>query len=315
MRFKGFYLFTFAFFIHSICFSQIDNLDSSRSAIFDRLEARAKSLASRMDEIMVSSDSTDQTIFNEGTPPQPPSVSLAREEKVSIEEPSISSTSDSLAEPFVPPHESFKADDNSEDFLPPPTVQELKGDYYIVPTLGLALSSRSTVSYVLNSIPESKDLDNELGFSLGVRGGMRFGNFYSDIGIKYTSLDFNIYGATIGNSFPYIGDGILDLLKFDARLGYTFQINDSLAFNSSVGFGLANRKNTIDIHTTQSNFYIGSITSNESVLSYDLTFSLSYDLANNFMATLGYNYVNVAKISQFSALNMHIFELGVGANF
>ena len=108
-----------------------------------------------------------------------------------------------------------------------------------------------------------------------------------------------------------MGEGSLDILNFNARLGYTFQLMDSLALNGSVGLGFANRKNILQDNIKRPSTF----TSNENVLSYDLAFSLSYDLADNFMVSLGYNYVNVAEISQFSELNMHIFELAAGANF
>lgn len=308
MRFKGFYFLISSIFLHSIGYSQNDNQVNSRNAIFDRLEARAKSLASRMDE-MAGNANTEQTGVNSPIPSS--SVPLFnQEQEARSEEPSIPNPSNgSPTETSISPNSAFTVVDNSEDFLPPPTVQELKGDYYILPTLGFALSSESTVKLKRDGSIEEKYLDNKMGYSIGVRAGMRFNDFYSDVGIKYSSIEFNTHGALRGT--PYIGEGSLDILNFNARLGYTFQLMDSLALNGSVGLGFANRKNILQDNIKRPSTF----TSNENVLSYDLAFSLSYDLADNFMVILGYNYVNVAEISQFSELNMHIFELGAVANF
>ena len=331
MRFKGIYFLISSIFLHSIGYSQNDNQVNSRNAIFDRLEARAKSLASRMDE-MAGNANTEQTGVNSPIPSS--SVPLFnQEQEARSEEPSIPNPSNgSPTETSVSPNSAFTVVDNSEDFLPPPTVQELNGDYYILPSFGFVLSSESKVNINYQDIDNKnsrfnvvKDLDNEMGYVVGMRAGIRFSNIFTEFGIKYSSFDYKATGIVsnlLGNTINlnYDGVGSAGILNFNAKLGYSFPLNDVLSFNSSFGFGVSNRRNDIDIggayyNKTASLPFSYSISSSETVLSYDLAFSIAYYHSESYLISLGYNYMNVAKISQFDALDLHYFELGLGLNF
>ena len=316
MRFKGFYLFFCFLFFISFGFAQNDASNVSRDEIFDRLEARAKSLATRMKE-MVEQD-TSPPVSRPNYPktysspvftpvpepsqfgaPSPDQFEPTRVDDQSPEELHIDNSTFTTIE-----------DDNTE-YIPTASAQEINGDYYILPSLGFVLSSESQVSYKFGPQNEVKDLDNEIGTGVGVKAGIRFENFFTEVGIKYTSSDFKIHGA-LGSGTLYTGDGVADILNFNARLGYTFQINEQISLSGSAGLGLANRKNSIDITIGPVS---GNISSNETVLSYDLGFSLCYLINESHLLSLGYNYANIAKISQFDALNLHYFELGWGINF
>jgi len=167
-------------------------------------------------------------------------------------------------------------------------------------------------------------LDNEMGYVVGMRAGARFDNFFTEFGIKYSSLDYKATGIESVPGFlgsfvnlDYDATGSADILNFNAKLGYSFPINEVLSFNSSVGLGISNRRNDFDIvgGVGGLTLFTDSTSSSETVLSYDLAFSIAYYHAESYQISLGYNYMNVAKISQFDALDLHYFELGLGLNF
>ena len=318
MRFKGFYLFFCFLFFISFGFAQNDGTEVSRNEIFDRLEARAKSLANRMQEM--AEQDTSQPVSPSNFPQaytSPVLVPAPLSSQVAVPTPDPSESTrvgDQRPEEPLPDASTFTTieEDNAE-YIPTASSQELNGDYYIMPSLGFVLSSESQVTYKfgLNNENEVKDLDNEIGTGVGIKAGIRLDNFFTEFGIKYTSSDFKIHGA-LKSGTPYTGDGTADILNFNARLGYTFQINEQLGLSGSAGLGLANRKNSIDISVGPISDNIGS---SETVFSYDIGFSLCYLINESHLFSLGYNYANVAKISQFDALNLHYFELGWGINF
>ncbi len=322
MRLKGFSIFLF--FLASLIIGSAQNpiAKPTRSEIFDRMEARAQSLAKRMQEmsgkesqlpVEVSPDS--QTTIS--SPSNLPLKSSETEVVQEQENRPFPVQNNEVSENRSPESSggSFFVVDDSEDYLPIESAQDLLGDYYISPSLGFVLSSESKVTYKLGSSMEVKDLDNEVGYGVGMKAGIRFENFFTEFVIRYSSLDCKIYGSVPSSGALYTGDGTIDVLNFNARLGYTFPINDLISFNGSVGLGLTNRKNVIDNYLDNSNFFISSVSSSETVLSYDLAFSINYFMAESYLISLGYNYMNVGKISQFDALNLHYFELGLGLNF
>ena len=318
MRFKGFYLFFCFLFFISFGFAQNDGTEVSRDEIFDRLEARAKSLANRMQEM--AEQDTSQPVSPSNYPKtytSPVLVPAPLSSQVAVPTPDPSESTrvgDQRPEEPLPDASTFTTieEDNAE-YIPTASAQETNGDYYIMPSLGFVLSSESKVTYDLGGI-QNKDLDNEIGTGIGIKAGIRFDNFFTEFGLKYSSFDFKIYGIDpVGST--YTGNGVVDILNFNARLGYTFQINDQLSLNGSAGLGLANRKNTFDITSDKGNIFISTMASSETVFSYDIGFSLCYLINESHLFSLGYNYANVAKISQFDALNLHYFELGWGINF
>ena len=230
----------------------------------------------------------------------------------------------------IEPEDPYLSD--SEEYVALSSTQELLGDYYILPTGGFVLSSESSVSYSysdpLYQVPINKNLDNEMGYSLGLKGGIRFDDFFAELGMRYTSLDykvegqFPIYVQVVNDAYPfsYTGLGSADILNFNAKFGYSYLVNELLSLNTSLGLGITNRKNDLNINgllklrATELPFS-DSISSSEIILSYDLAFSAIYYVAENFLLALGYNYMNMGSISQFDALHLHHFELGMGVNF
>ena len=322
MRPKGISILLFFLASLVIGSAQDPSAKPTRSEIFDRMEARAQSLAKRMQEMSgkenqlpVEVNPNVQTpVLSPSNLPQNSSKSEVVQEEKNGSFP-VQYTEASENRSPDPSGGSFYVVDDSEDYLPIESAQELLGDYYISPSLGFVLSSESKVTYMLGSSMEVKDLDNEMGYGVGMKAGIRFENFFTEFGIRYSSLDCKIYGSVPSSGSLYTGDGTIDVLNFNARLGYTFPINELISLNGSVGLGLTNRKNVIDNYLDNSNFFISSVSSSETVLSYDLAFSISYLMAESYLISLGYNYMNVGKISQFDALNLHYFELGLGLNF
>jgi hypothetical protein len=322
MRLKGFSILLFFLASFIIGSAQDPSAKPTRSEIFDRMEARAQSLAKRMQEMSgkesqlpVEANPNVQTPVSSSSnlPLNSSNTEVVQEQKSGSFPAQNTDVSESRSP--EPSGGSFYVVDDSDDYLPIESAQGLLGDYYISPSLGFVLSSESKVTYKLGSSMEVKDLDNEMGYGVGMKAGIRFENFFTEFGIRYSSLDCKIYGSVPSSGGLYTGDGTIDVLNFNARLGYTFPINELISFNGSVGLGLTNRKNVIDNYLDNSNFFISSVSSSETVLSYDLAFSISYFMAESYLISLGYNYMNVGKISQFDALNLHYFELGLGLNF
>ena len=318
MRHKGF-LILFSFFTSLIIsFSQDPSEKPTRSEIFDRMEARAKSLAKRMEEmsgkesqspLQVSAPSQTQPSSNSKLPLTPSnSAGLPVQENWSSSVPNNLISEDRNPESSS---EAFYVVDDSDDYLPIESAQELLGDYYISPAFGFVLSSESIVQIQNknNNTVETLDLDNEVGFTVGMEAGFRFDDFFAELGLKYSSLEYKTHTSL--NNKPILGDGSVSVLNFSARLGYSYSLSDLLSINGSLGLGLSNRKNFL-----QQNPNIDyELASSETVLSYDLAFSINYFMAESYLISLGYNYMNVGKISQFDALNLHYFELGLGLNF
>lgn len=366
MKFNGILIFSSFLIFFSLARAQPAELEISRAEIFDRLEKRAQALAKQM-EIMSQEDSKiplgpiprfDQEIL----PPPPSSEPLPP--RHSSHTSSVRTLADSLAaekpdvkvvseiEPPAPvseiePEDPYLSD--SEEYVALSSTQELLGDYYILPTGGFVLSSESSVTYSkrltvkVDPFSVTKNLDNEIGYSLGVKAGIRFDDFFAELGMRFSSLDYKIEGQhTIFMKNPlflrnpinekefnnydvsYKGLGSVDILNFNAKIGYTYLVNEILSLNASLGLGLSNRNN--DLRLSFSNELLqenlgsdfqssDSISSSEIILSYDLAFSAIYYVAENFLLALGYNYMNMGSISQFDALHLHHFELGMGVNF
>ena len=262
----------------------------TRSEIFDRMEARAQALTKRMQEMSGKESQLPLEVNpNVQTPvlsPSNPTINSSNSEVVQEQKNGsfpVQNSEVSENRSPDPSGDSFYVVDDSEDYLPIESAQDLLGDYYISPTLGFVLSSESKVSYKLGPSMEVKDLDNEVGYGVGMKAGMRFDNFFTEFGIRYSSLDCKIYGSVPSSGSLYTGDGTIDVLNFNARLGYAFPINELISVNGSVGLGLTNRKNVIDLYLDNSNFFISSVSSSETVLSYDLAFSISYFMAEKLL--------------------------------
>lgn len=333
MRLKGFYLI-FSFLASLIPgFSQDQSAEPTRNEIFDRMEARAQSLAQRMQEMSGKERQSPTRVNPAGlepgsspsSPPSPPTSSAV----ITGSGQNFSPTQDSSIRENQNPessNEAFSVVDDSDDYLPIESAQELLGDYYISPSIGFVLSSETKAAFKLFSAEKVQDLDNEMGYGVGLRAGIRFDNFYTEVGLKYSSLDYKITGihTTPGIlpgtfiDFNYDGIGSVDILNFNAKLGYSYSFNEVLSFNGSVGLGLSNRRNELYIAAGPDGYppiFNDRVSSSETVLSYDLAFSINYFVAESYLISLGYNYMNVGKISQFDALNLHYFELGMGLNF
>lgn len=328
MRLKGFYLI-FSFLASLIPgFSQDQSAEPTRSEIFDRMEARAQSLAQRMQEMSGKERQSPTRVNPAGlepgsspsSPPSPPTRSAVITESGQNFSPTQNSSVRENQNPESS-SEAFSVVDDSDDYLPIESAQELLGDYYISPSIGFVLSSETKAAFKLGSKGKVQDLDNEMGYFVGMKVGIRFDNFYTEAGMKYSTLDYKITGidTPAGSTFNinYDGMGSVDILNFNAKFGYSYSFNEVLSFNGSVGLGLSNRRNELHIAADAAGFSVFNdrVSSSETVLSYDLAFSINYFVAESYLISLGYNYMNVAKISQFDALNLHYFELGMGLNF
>ena len=290
MRPKGIFILLFFLAPLIIAPAQDPSAKPTRSEIFDRMEARAQALTKRMQEMSGKESQLPLEVNpNVQTPvlsPSNPTINSSNSEVVQEQKNGsfpVQNSEVSENRSPDPSGDSFYVVDDSEDYLPIESAQDLLGDYYISPTLGFVLSSESKVSYKLGPSMEVKDLDNEMGYGVGMKAGMRFDNFFTEFGIRYSSLDCKIYGSVPSSGSLYTGDGTIDVLNFNARLGYAFPINELISVNGSVGLGLTNRKNVIDLYLDNSNFFISSVSSSETVLSYDLASSISYFMAEKLL--------------------------------
>ena len=81
-------------------------------------------------------------------------------------------------------------------------------------------------------------------------------------------------------------------------------------FGLAGGFGFASRRDVINI-LQRSESYLSS----ETAFTYDLLLSLGYEVGMGLDAFLAYRLLGVSENGNFDSVAMHLFQVGLGANF
>lgn len=210
-----------------------------------------------------------------------------------------------------------------------PTNQQLRGDYYFMPMLGLALTSYTTCSFTDNTSGSNQrfrdDMDGEWGNSVALTGGRRWENLLTYIRISYQHQRYKNDEFSSGISpIDVRARGMEESYAISIGGGYSVPLTENLSTSGTLGIGTALRRNSFDadlITTTSlggvtfTNQFSYSDFQSSMVFTYDLALGFEYLISKNFTAYAGYRLLGLTENKSFEGSFQHLFELGVGANF
>ena len=148
-----------------------------------------------------------------------------------------------------------------------------------------------------------------MGHSIGLSFGRRWDNLEGELHFGYANCRFSNLVSSRGPT-TFKSDGQLDFFQIGTRIGYAIPFGDKGWFRTAGGFGLANRRDAINIDATNQS-YINS----ETAFTYDLLLSLGYEVGMGLDAFLAYRLLGVSENGNFDSVAMHLFQVGLGANF
>ncbi|MBT3668337.1 MAG: outer membrane beta-barrel protein [Opitutae bacterium] len=302
--------------------------DQRRETYYQNLEARARSLSQKLAEIS-------------GTEPIPferKQGSILSTMGQSAQPSSPQSAYDSLPGPVVEPKapqpvsESetlYRADGTPVILQTAPTtspaiassseakpkkrairrnMEKERGSYFIQPFIGVAVPPSSQSFKGLRGVAS---IETEIGHALGLSFGRRWDNLEGELHLGYLNLGYG--DITIPRSpAPDSADGQLEVFQIGTRLGYGIPFAEKGWFRVAGGFGFANRRDVINIYDGADN---PSFVSSETAFTYDLLLSLGYEVGMGLDAFLAYRLLGVSENGDFDSVAMHLFQVGLGANF
>jgi hypothetical protein len=202
-------------------------------------------------------------------------------------------------------------------------MQRDRGQYFIQPFVGLGfISSDASLSYVSTyggGIPlrTNVKIETEVGHAIGVSLGRRWENLEGELHFSYATVGYDSVDVSSPmtsfseNGLPASGE--VELFQVGARVGYGVPVGESGWIRAAGGFGYGKRRDFLSIKplTSPSRNYGSS----ESAFTYDLLFSLGYEIEWGLDAFLAYRLLGSSGNGDFDKVAMHLFELGLGANF
>ena len=317
-------LFPSLFLVTEELRSQGENTYVSRDAFYDSLEARAQALSKRLAEI----SGTDPIPFER---PAPTILSTIKPSGVQ----QAQSTFDALPGPKLKPvtaapvdNTLYRADGTpvvvikEQPSAPPEKVrsgknlEDARGRYFLQPFVGLALIG-SEVNYsetLLGGTSNEVDVETSVGTTVGLAYGRRWKNLEGELHFSYSHLGYKSITTTSPAVLgPFDTDGDLEVFQIGARVGYGVPFGESGWIRAAGGFGYGKRKDYITI--TEPGITIPDFYENNSVFTYDLLLSLGYEMAMGLDAFVAYRLLGASDNGDFGSVAMHLFELGLGANF
>ncbi len=199
-----------------------------------------------------------------------------------------------------------------------PTTQQRKGDYYIMPMLGLAFSGKTKFKDGIND----SSFEGDLGNVVLIQVGKRWDNWTANIKVGYQYLDYDENLITPNNPLtPTRITANEESYFLTAGGGYSIPITERLSTNGGMNLGFAWRKNIYNIETDIENtaafdwFHNTTELDSSLVFTYELSLGFEYLFVNNFSGYLGYRVMGLSSNESFEGAFQHIIELGVGANF
>jgi hypothetical protein len=314
--------------------SQTGNTYVSRDAFYDSLEARAKALSQRLADI-----SGTEPIPFERPPPtilstRPPPPNPAQRAFDALPEQNPNPAASPLV-PTVPGTDDgilYRADGTPVKIkeetpeLPvkkgPPRkeMQRDRGQYFIQPFVGLGfISSDTSFSRFTGNFDGSGDpiysdvdIETKVGHAIGVSLGRRWQNLEGELHFSYATVGYD--SATTSNggftaSVPASGE--IELFQVGARVGYGLPVGESGWVRAAGGFGYGKRRDFLAMGPPLGESYGSS----DSAFTYDLLFSLGYEIEWGLDAFLAYRLLGSSGNGNFNKVAMHLFEVGLGANF
>jgi opacity protein-like surface antigen len=196
-----------------------------------------------------------------------------------------------------------------------PTTQQRKGDYYLMPLVGLAISTKT--SFAEDDLDD--ELDGEWGNSIGVSAGKRWDNWvaYLRVAYQYLKHENGSFKSITGRKVRV--EGYEESFSLTVGGGYTIPLTTRLSTYGGIGGGIAWRRNSADVEVfIASNWEpdpSGEQSQSSLVFTYDFSMGLEYLFSNNYMARAGYRLLGLTSNESFDGSFQHLIELGVGANF
>jgi len=314
--------FTFAiFFSADLGFAQSTS-DQRRETYYQNLEARARSLSQKLAEIsgtepipferpqgsVLSSMeekpqfSTPQTAYD-----SLPGPVIEQKAPQSISESETLYRADGTpvilqAAPTTSPAIASSSDAKPKKRAIRRNMEKERGSYFIQPFIGVAVPPSNQSFKGTGSVAT---IETEIGHSLGLSFGRRWDNLEGELHFGYLTSD---YGDTtfLGVSLP--ADGQLEVFQIGTRLGYGIPFAEKGWFRVAGGFGFASRRDVINLPSQ-------SFVSSETAFTYDLLLGLGYEVGMGLDAFLAYRLLGVSENGDFDSVAMHLFQVGLGANF
>ena len=196
------------------------------------------------------------------------------------------------------------------------TTQQRKGDYYLMPFVGLAAASDTT--FTESELDDT--LEGNWGNSIGIITGKRWDNWMLFARVAYQYIEYENGNFQGNGNIPTRAKGTEESYNFSIGGGYSIPIKNRLSTYGSLGFGFGWRKNSADIEVfiapqwePDTNSPIKTYSS--LVFTYDFSMGFEYMFSDNYSALLGYRFLGLTSNGSFDSSFQHLIELGVGANF
>jgi len=207
-----------------------------------------------------------------------------------------------------------------------PTNQQIRGDYYFMPMIGLAVTSYTTYSFEQSDRKFHDELDGEWGNSIALTGGKRWENLMTYFRFSYQHHRYENSDFSSGIGIINVdAEGMEESYSISFGGGYSVPLLNKLSTIGTLGIGTAWRRNSFnaDLFAIDS---LGGVTvkdprgsysdfQSSMVFTYDLALGFEYFLAENFSSYFGYRMLGLTSNKDFEGSFQHLFELGAGANF
>ena len=163
-----------------------------------------------------------------------------------------------------------------------------------------------------NPIYSDIEIETKVGHAIGLGLGRRWKNFEGEIHFSYASVGYDSASAADGSfaaSVPVSGE--VELFQIGARAGYGIPVGESGGIRAAGGFGYGKRRDILTLGP-----HLGeSFGNSDSAFTYDLLFSVGYEIEWGLDAFLAYRLLGSSGKGDFDQVAMLLFELGFGANF
>ncbi|MDB0029980.1 outer membrane beta-barrel protein [Opitutales bacterium] len=298
--------------------------EQRRETYYQNLEARARSLSQKLAEIsgtepipfhspkrsvlstmetnppnaspQTAYDSLPGPIVEPASTPAPQSETLYRADGTPVILQAAPTTSPAIASPpsSVPKKRAIRRN-----------MEKERGAYFIQPFVGVAVPP-STQTF--KGLSGDASIETEIGNAVGLSFGRRWDNLEGEVHLGYINSAYGDISLPT-SILPDTADGQLEIFQIGARVGYGIPFGEKGWFRVAGGFGFASRRDVINILNSDS--YLSS----ETAFTYDLLLSLGYEVGMGLDAFLAYRLLGVSENGNFDSVAMHLFQVGLGANF
>jgi len=298
--------------------------EQRRETYYQNLEARARSLSQKLAEIsgtepipfhspkrsvlstmetnppnaspQTAYDSLPGPIVEPASTPAPQSETLYRADGTPVILQAAPTTSPAIASPpsSVPKKRAIRRN-----------MEKERGAYFIQPFVGVAVPP-STQTF--KGLSGDASIETEIGNAVGLSFGRRWDNLEGEVHLGYINSAYGDISLPT-SILPDTADGQLEIFQIGARVGYGIPFGEKGWFRVAGGFGFASRRDVINILNSDS--YLSS----ETAFTYDLLLSLGYEVGMGLDAFFAYRLLGVSENGNFDSVAMHLFQVGLGANF